>query len=307
MKIFITGGTGFVGQALVDHLIRAGHQLTILSRGNLGNQTENPRRFQGNPTRPGPWQEELGNHEAVINLAGASIFCRWTRANRLTIYNSRVLTTRNIVEALHQPESRVKVLISGSAVGFYGDRGNEELSEESTGGNGFLAEVCKAWEAEAGRAEVLGVRVVRCRLGVVLGDNGGALSKMTPLFRAGLGARLGNGRQWFPWIHLHDLLEIFDLLLNTRDISGAINCVAPEMVTNRDLTGTLARSMHRPLLMPPVPAFVLRTIQGEAGNLLLDSTKVHPGVLSGAGFIFKFPTLSSALADLVPYRDKLSA
>lgn len=300
MKIFITGGTGFVGQSLVDHLIKAGHQLTILSRGNLGNQAGNPRRFQGDPARPGSWQEELGNHEVVINLAGASIFCRWTRANRLMIYNSRVLTTRNIVDALHRPGSLVKVLISGSAVGFYGDRGNEELSEKSAGGNGFLSEVCTDWETEAKGAEVLGVRVVRCRLGVVLGGNGGALGKMAPLFRAGLGARLGNGRQWFPWIHLDDLLRIFDLLLNTRDISGPVNCVAPETVTNRDLTDTLARSLRRPLLMPPLPALVLKMVQGEASKLLLDSAKVHPAVMSEAGFIYDFPTLTGALTDLAP-------
>lgn len=300
MKIFITGGTGFVGKALVYHLIKAGHQLTLLSRGNFGSQTGNPRHLQGYPTQPGPWQEELCQHEAVINLAGSSIFCRWNRANRLKIHNSRVLTTRNIVDALHRPASQVKVLLNGSAVGFYGNRGDEELSEESAGGNGFLAEICTDWEAEAKRAETLGVRVVCCRLGVVLGCKGGALGKMAPPFRAGLGARLGNGRQWFPWIHLHDLLRIFDLLLNTPAISGPVNCVAPETVTNHDLTDTLARSLRRPLLMPPIPAFILKILQGEASSLLLDSDKVHPAVLNRAGFHFNFPTLAGALANLVP-------
>jgi uncharacterized protein (TIGR01777 family) len=299
MKIFITGGTGFVGQALVDHLLEAGHQITILSRGGVADQAGNPRHCKGDPSRPGPWQEELSDHEAVINLAGASIFCRWNQANRRAIHNSRVLTTRNIVAALPRPGSQVRVLLNGSAVGFYGNRGDEELTEESAGGNGFLAEICTAWEAEAERAEAMGIRVLRCRLGVVLGSNGGALSKMVPMFRTGLGAQLGNGRQWFPWIHLTDLLRIFDLLLNTPAIAGAVNCVAPETVTNRDLTRSLAQTMGRPQLMLPVPAFVLKIVQGEASDLLLDSAKVHPGVLTRAGFIYKFPTLAGALSDLV--------
>lgn len=300
MKIFITGGTGFVGRALVNHLISAGHQVTILSRRGSAVWADNPRRVQGDPAHPGPWQEILREHEAVINLAGASIFCRWNAPNRREIMDSRIVTTQNIVTALRSPESRVRVLLNGSAVGYYGNRGDAELTEESAGGAGFLAEICSAWENAAQGAEALGVRVVRCRLGVVLGRDGGALAKMAPLFRAGLGARLGDGRQWFPWIHLKDLLRIITLLLDDPQISGPVNCVAPAAVTNHELSRTLAAVLHRPLFLPPLPAFFLKILQGEASALLLDSLKVSPTVLTRAGFTYNFPTLSAALTDLLP-------
>lgn len=300
MKIFITGGTGFVGRALVAQLIAVGHQITILSRTRQTKAAGNPCLFQGDPLHPGLWQEKLCEHEAVINLAGSTIFCRWNQANRQEIHDSRIVTTRNIANALRFPGCGVKVLLNGSAVGYYGSRGEEELREESPSGEGFLAEICKAWEAEACRAEESGVRVIRCRLGVVLGKNGGALAKMTPLFRAGLGARLGSGRQWFPWIHQTDLARIFVLCLDNPEISGAINCVAPEAVTNRDLTRTLAKVLRRPLLLPPVPTFILRLTQGEASTLLLDSLRVSPRRLADAGFTYNYPTLVSALTELLP-------
>jgi len=299
MKIFITGGTGFVGRTLVVHLITAGHLVTVLGRTTAAVQEKNLRQIQGDPGHPGPWQNELRDHDAVINLAGASIFCRWNQANRRKIFDSRILTTRNVVDALRLPGCQVKVLLNGSAVGYYGNRGEEELVESSCGGSGFLAEICKAWETEACRAEELGVRVVRCRLGVVLGNNGGALDKMTPLFRAGLGARLGSGRQWFPWIHQSDLVRIFAMLLDSQEISGAINCVAPETATNLDLSRTLAMVLHRPLFLPPVPAFFLRLVQGEASSILLDSLRVSPRRLEHSGFIYKFPTLVLALTELL--------
>ncbi|NTV12596.1 MAG: TIGR01777 family protein [Desulfobulbaceae bacterium] len=300
MKIFITGGTGFVGRAVAKHLSAIGHQITILGRtATSSGQEENPRFLQGDPVHPGSWQEELRDHEAVINLAGASIFCRWNQANRREIRDSRVLSSRNIVNALRLPGCRVRVLLNGSAVGYYGERGDEELDENSSNGRGFLAEVCQAWEAEATQAEGLGIRVVRCRLGVILGKNGGALGKMVPLFRAGFGARLGSGRQWFPWIHQADLGWIFAMLLENQDISGAINCVAPEATTNGALTNTLAKVLRHPLLLPPIPAFFLRLGQGEASALLLDSLRVAPRRLEQIGFNYKFPTLASALADLL--------
>lgn len=301
MKIFITGGSGFVGRALVAHLTAAGHQVTILSRSLPSTGGANPRLLQGDPGKPGPWQEQVAGHEAVINLAGASIFCRWNPANRREILDSRILSTRNIVSALDNPGGQGRTLLNCSAVGYYGDRGDQELTEESPAGRGFLAEVCQAWENEAIRAEVLGVRVVRCRLGVVLGP-GGALAKMTGVFRAGLGAPLGNGRQWFPWIHQGDLARIFARLLEAREISGPVNCVAPQAVTNRDLTRQLAQVLHRPLLLPPVPAFLLRLAQGEASSLLLDSLRVAPRKLLRSGFVYNFPALPEALADLLAGR-----
>ena len=300
MKIFITGGTGFVGRTLVRHLIDSGHQITVLTRVLPTNGAPGaPRLFHGDPVKPGPWQEELRNHEAVINLAGSSIFCRWNRVNRQKILDSRVLSTRNIVTALSPSGSMVKVLLNCSAVGYYGDRGDEELTEASPIGQGFLAEICQAWEAEAKQAEKIGIRVVRCRLGVVLGNSGGALEQMTRVFRAGLGTRLGSGRQWFPWIHQSDLARIFSLLLENPDISGPVNCVAPQSVTNLELTRALAEVLQRPLLLPPVPAFILKLLQGEASALLLNSQKVRPEVLTRAGFNYNFPALVAALTDLL--------
>lgn len=304
MKIFITGGTGFVGRALGRHLIDSGHQVTVLTRSTTtGNgATDTPRLFRGDPVKPGPWQEELRSHEAVVNLAGSSIFCRWNRENRQRILESRVLPTRNIVNALSSSGSMVRVLLNCSAVGYYGDRGDEELTEASPNGQGFLAETCQAWEEEARRAEKLGVRVVHSRLGVVLGNHGGALEQMSRVFRVGLGARLGSGRQWFPWIHQADLVRIFSLLLENPALSGPVNCVAPQTLTNLELTRTLADVLHRPLLLPPVPAFMLKLLQGEASALLLSSQKVRPEVLTRAGLNYYFPTLVAALIDLLSSR-----
>lgn len=300
MNIFVTGGSGFVGRALVVRLLADGHQITVLGRSTPPLVSEEGINYiQGDPVQPGAWQEKMLCHDAVINLAGSSINCRWNQSNRRSIRDSRIISTRNIVDVLHRRDSLVKVVLNGSAVGFYGDRGDEELDETSSGGSDFLSETCKAWEAEARCAEELGVRVVRCRLGVVLGKNGGALGKMIPPFRAGFGARLGSGRQWFPWIHQSDLIRIFAMLLESPGISGAINCVAPDMVDNRTLTRLLAEALGRPLLLPAVPALFLRLVQGEASAILLNSTKVVPRRLENLGFIYQFSTLSSALAELL--------
>jgi hypothetical protein len=303
MKIFITGGTGFVGHALVRHFVVTGHQVTVLSRTVTATGAGNPHLVLGDPVKPGPWQEEMRNHQAVINLAGASIFCRWNLANRQRILDSRVISTRNIATSLATSGSKAKVLLNCSAVGYYGDRGDEELTELSPNGQGFLAEICKAWEAEACRAEESGVRVVLCRLGVVLGHNGGALEKMARIFRVGGGARLGSGRQWFPWIHQSDLVRIFSLFLEDSGVAGPVNCVAPHAVTNLELTSTLADVLHRPLLLPPAPAFIIKLLQGEASALLLGSQKVRPEVINRAGFVYDFPTLAAALNNLLTSRD----
>jgi hypothetical protein len=299
MNIFITGGSGFIGSELVRYLTSQGHRLTLLSRATSPPGLTNINWVRGNPSQPGPWQNEMAKHEAVINLAGSSIFCRWNKNNRQNIYDSRILTTRNIANALARPPHRVQVLLNGSAVGFYGNPGETEVDETSGPGQGFLAEICTAWEKEASRAERSGVRVVRCRLGVILGRDGGALEKMLPVFRAGFGARLGSGRQWFPWLHLRDLVRIFNRILVDQDFSGPINCVAPELVTNAVLTRTLAQALQKKQILPPAPSLVLKLVQGEASALLLNSLKVRPAVLLEAGFNYDFPTLSAALNDLV--------
>jgi hypothetical protein len=298
MKIFITGGTGFVGSHLSRFLIAKGHQLTILSRSTKSNGSANIITVAGNPTKPGPWQEIMKENDAVINLAGAAVFCRWTGKNRRRIMDSRILTTRNIAEALRDEKSRVRVLLSGSAIGYYGDKGDLSINENTPPGRDFLATVAENWEKEA-MAAGDSVRVIRCRLGVVLGRSGGVLAKMIPPFKAGLGAVLGSGRQWFSWIHIDDLIEAFNFILENEDIVGPVNLTSPNPVTDQDFTRTLARSLDKPLFMPAVPRPLLRLIMGEAANLVLDSAKTSPAILLDRKFAFKFADLDEALPNLI--------
>jgi hypothetical protein len=300
MKIFLTGGTGFVGSHLAKIFIGRGHEITILSRsGSRGAAGPGAALVLGDSMHPGPWQESVPQHDAVINLAGASIFTPWTARARRMIMDSRILTTRNVVDAL-SGASEGKVLISTSAVGYYGGRLDDViLDEESPPGDDFLAEVGVQWEAEALRAVDFGVRVAICRFGIVMGRGGGALDKMAPAFKRFVGSPLGSGRQWFPWIHLDDLAEIMAFLLDQPNISGPVNCVAPNPVRNKEMTEILAKVLHRPLIMPSVPGFVLRTILGDFGDVLLKGQRVIPRVLQEAGFRFRFPTFREAMNDLL--------
>lgn len=298
MKIFITGGTGFVGSHLCRFLTAKGHRLTILSRSAKAAPAENIEMTTGNPVKPGEWQDRLKECDAVINLAGSSVFCRWSAKNRRRIMESRILTTRNIVEALKDENSAVKVLINASAVGYYGDKGNLSIDEKTPPGVDFLARVAWNWEKEA-RAARKSVRVVRCRLGVVMGRGGGALAKMVKPFKAGLGAPLGSGRQWFSWVHIDDLAAAFNFILETGDIVGPVNLTSPQPVTNRDFSRTLARVLDKPFFMPAIPAFFLRLVMGEAASMVLDSARVLPTVLMDRKFVFRFADLEDALRDLL--------
>jgi hypothetical protein len=300
MKIFFTGGTGFVGSHISHFLARRGHEVTILSRSaSRGADKPGLRFVQGDSMKPGPWQEFVAGHDAVVNLAGASIFTPWTSRARRMIVDSRVLTTRNVVDAMTgAPEG--KVLVSTSAVGYYGGRLDDTvLDEESPPGNDFLSELGIQWEAEALRARERGVRVAICRFGIVMGRNGGALAKMAPAFKRFLGSPLGSGRQWFPWIHEEDLAEIMAFVLGNPDLSGPVNCVAPNPVRNREMTEILARVLHRPLILPSVPGFVLKAAMGDFGDVLLKGQRVIPRRLQEAGFLFRFPTFQEALEDLL--------
>jgi uncharacterized protein (TIGR01777 family) len=230
---------------------------------------------EGNPTKSGPWQEEVSSHDVVINLAGASIFRTWNDKSKEAIRNSRILTTRNLVDAIGQSPKNI-TLLSGSAVGYYGFRDEEELDENSSPGHDFLAEVVQAWEAEAKNAEQFGVRVVLCRIGVILGRDGGSLSKMISVFKWGLGSPLGSGKQWFSWISLHDLVMIFLFLLETKTLSGPVNCTSPHPVTNREMTQALGKILHRPAILPPVPAFLLKGVLGEFSDVFVKGQKVLP-------------------------------
>jgi hypothetical protein len=301
MKIFITGGTGFVGTVLTRELAARGHQITLLTRAvKPGRALPYGAAFlEGNPLQAGPWQKAVPDHDAFINLAGASIFSRWTDTAKREIRESRLLTTRNLVTALADRQGRETLLLSTSAVGYYGFHEDEELNEESPPGTDFLAQVCRDWEAEARQAETFGVRVVRCRFGIVLGERGGALDQMLPLFKKGLGSPLGSGRQWFSWIHQQDLTRIFLFLLERPEVSGPINCTAPQPVPNKELTRLLADVLRRPAFLPAVPGFVLKLIMGEFGDVLLKGQRILPRKLLQLGFEFDYPDLEKALQNLL--------
>lgn len=297
MRFFFTGGTGFVGTFLTRKLAERGHQITILSR------HPKPRPgmpaaitlVAGDPTVPGAWQELVPQHEVIINLAGASVFGRWTAAKKKEIYDSRILTTRNLVEALARARERqTQVFFSTSAIGYYGDRGEEELTEESPPGQDFLARVARDWEAEALRARDLGLRVVITRFGLVIGDRGGLLEKLVPLFKAYLGGPVGSGRQWFSWIDQSDQLAAFLFLLEHPELEGILNFVSPRPVRNAEFARALGEVLQRPAILP-VPAFAVRLALGEFATVALSSQKVLPTRLLAAGFQFAYPEITASL------------
>jgi uncharacterized protein len=301
MKVFITGGTGFVGSNLTQRLVELGHEVTVITRSAEKSQALLPGAafVEGNPTRPGPWQESVHGHDVIVNLAGRSIFTYWTRKARREIIESRVSITRNLVDALPGAAAGT-LLISASAIGYYGSSMDDRaLDENSPPGDDFLAEVGKRWEAEARRAEQLGIRVVTSRFGIILGKNGGAIEKMIPAFRYCLGSPLGSGKQWFSWIHLEDLLGIMVFLMEKQNLAGAINATAPYPVRNKELTVTLAKVLRRPVILPAVPGFLLRIALGEFGSVLLEGQRVIPQRLLEVGYRFRFATVEEALRNLV--------
>jgi uncharacterized protein (TIGR01777 family) len=299
VKVFITGGTGFVGKYLSRRLVREGHQVSILTRDSRKVPPEHPGIVYvvGDPTREGSWMGAVPEHDWIINLAGASIFTRWTAAQKQEIMESRLRTTRNLVAALAAGDRR-QLLCSTSAVGYYGPRGEETLTEDSQGDAGFLGDVAKAWEAEALKAQDLGVRTVITRFGIVLGRDGGALGQMVPLFKKFLGGPLGQGLQWFSWIHQEDQARAFLFVQDHPQLVGPVNFTAPEPVRQRELAQALGRTLHRPSFLP-APAFLIRLVMGEFGDTLLSGQKVLPQRLLDAGFEFKFPAIDAALTDLV--------
>jgi len=298
MNVFITGATGFVGTYLCRHLLEAGHDVTGVGTRREHRLIEHDRfhYISADTTAPGSWQDALTDVDAVVNLAGRTIFNRWTDRYKIAIYDSRILTTRHIVEAL--PENREIVLCSASAVGYYGDQGDEVLTESSPAGDDFLARVGTHWEKEALDAEKKGARVALLRFGIVLGRGGGALEKMVPAFRMMVGGPLGDGMQWFPWMHMDDLLAAVDFVMETDAAGGPLNFCAPNPIRNIDLAKTLGRILNRPAFMP-APAFLIRLALGEFGNTLLSSQRAIPAKLLDSGFQFTFPDIHDALVDLV--------
>jgi uncharacterized protein len=299
MKIMMTGGTGFIGAHLASRFSRGGHEVTILTRSLSGSGGSSPgiRYLQGDPTLKGSWQEAVADHDILINLAGTSIFGKWTDSYKRAMRDSRINATRNLVEAIvHRPDRNV-TLFSASAVGYYGFRGDEDLVEESPPGDDFLAGVALEWEAEALKAKEKGVRVVITRFGIVLGEGGGALGQMIPLFRKFLGGPIGSGRQWFSWIHIEDLAAAFVFLMGRPDISGPVNVCAPNPVRNRDFAKALGKALHRPSLSP-APGFMVRLILGEFGSVILEGQRMTPRRLMDNGFVFRYPDIDGALASL---------
>jgi len=298
MKIFISGGSGFVGRHLSMLLLNKGHRVTATGTRSTQNHIvdEKFHYISADTTRTGDWQNSLKDTDAVINLAGRSIFSLWTRSYKKQIYDSRILTTRNIAEAL--PENKKIIFCSTSAAGYYGDRGDDLLTENEPPGNDFLARVCKDWESYAFRAEEKGVRVITMRFGVVLGKNGGAVRQMITPFRFFLGGPIGSGQQWFPWIHISDLLSAILFVIENESIKGPLNFTASEPVRQKDFAKTLGKVLKRPAIMP-APAFIVRLIMGELGASLLASQRVIPRKLSEYGFQFRYPDIRSAILDIV--------
>ncbi len=300
MNIWITGGTGFVGTRLSARLLDLGNAVTAIgSRPEFdGIRHERFRYVSADTTHEGSWQEGIGAADGVVNLAGRSIFTYWTDAAKEKIYDSRVATTRNVVAAMSADGARQPVLVSASAVGYYGDRGDELLYETTSPGEGFLADLACDWEQAALAAEEKGVRVVITRFGIILGKDGGALKQMIPPFKLGMGGPLGKGRQWFPWIHIDDLLSGIVFVLTEKEVRGPVNLSSPNPVRNRTFVKTLGRVLRRPALIR-VPGCVLKKTLGEFGEVLLSSQRTVPGRLTNDGFRFEYPDVGPALKQLI--------
>jgi len=291
MRVLITGGTGFVGQALCPRLAATGHEVVVLTRQS---QPRLPRGVASATTR----LEELSAADfgGVVNLAGAPIGdARWTESRKRLLLESRLETTSRLVEWMGRSTRRPEVLVSASAVGYYGEQGDREIIEATAPAAGFTHELCAAWEREAEKATTLGVRTCLMRIGVVLDRDGGALAKMLPAFRMGAGGRLGSGRHWFPWIHREDMAAICQWLLGNPRASGAYNAAAPNPVTNAEFTQSLGRALGRPTMLP-MPEAALRLLFGEMSEILLMSDRMLPKRLLDEGFRFRYPELDAALA-----------
>jgi uncharacterized protein (TIGR01777 family) len=298
MKILIIGASGFVGSRLTQDLLESGNAVTGVARSAPKTATTHPnhRFIAADTTRPAEWMKALAAADAVVNLAGRSIFQRWTDTTKQEMRDSRILTTRHVVQGL--PAGKPVVLVSASGVGYYGNRGDDVLTEDTPAGDDFLARLSVDWEREALAASAKGARVVLARLGVVLGKGGGAMSRMIPAFKFFVGGPIGSGRQWFPWIHLQDLSAAILFLLERPEISGPVNLCAPDPVTNRDLAAALGRALHRPACMP-APAFMVRMALGEFAAVLLGSQRAVPQKLLQHHFGFRHPDILSAVQAVV--------
>jgi len=295
MKILVSGSHGLVGKALTTSLVNAGHEIVSLVR-----QSANDSEIEWHPNQGKINGEQLEGFDVVVHLAGESIASgRWTEEKKRKIRESRVKGTELLSSALARLSQPTSTFISASAIGFYGSRGDELLTEESAPGDGFLPEVCVAWEKATGQAEAKGIRTIHPRFGIILDEKGGALERMLTPFRMGVGGKVGNGKQWMSWIALEDVINALRFLIDEPGSEGPVNFTAPLPVTNADFTEALGSVLSRPTLFS-VPAFAARLAFGEmADELLLSSAKVEPERLKESGYQFKHPELSSALKTIL--------
>lgn len=294
MNIIVTGGSGFIGYNLISALLDRGHSITVLDHRPPRNNVSFVRiHLAGEPLPP----EVFTNVDAIIHLAGRNLFTRWNKKVRKDIYDSRILSARSLVSSIGRLERRPRILVSASAVGYYGNRSEEELDESSAPGSDFLARVCIDWEAEARKAEDFGLRTVQVRTAPVLG-HGGILGTLVPLYRWGLGGPIGNGKQWFPWIHIRDIVGVYVLAVENGSVSGPINACSPVRVRNREFSNELAEVLGRPAFIR-VPGWTARIVLDGLADVVLCSQKVIPKKVTGLGYRFLFPEITAALANLL--------
>lgn len=297
-RVLVTGVSGPIGAALLPKLKASGAQITRLVRGNSTHVASDEQAIPWEPAQPIA-ADLVSGFDAVIHLAGETIVGRWTAEKKSRIRESRVIGTRNLAQALGQAKDKPQVFVCSSAIGYYGDRGDELLNEKSAPGTGFLSEVCAEWEQATRPAAIAGIRTVQMRTGVVLSSQGGALGKMLTPFKLGVGGRIGNGRQWMSWIDVQDMVGAILHILKSDMLRGPVNMVAPKPLTNTEFTKTLASVLSRPAIFP-VPAFAVKMAFGEMGEtVLLGSQRVEPTELVGSGYPFRFRTLRESLENVL--------
>jgi uncharacterized protein (TIGR01777 family) len=301
-KIMITGATGPIGQNLVNKLIAEDYEISIFTQNFESAREKLPSVksiIKWDYNKPDEWKENLNGTDVVVHLAGANLGARrWNEEYKKLAYESRIISTRNLVEAIKSVEQKPKAFICSSAVGIYGDRYDEVLDENSSLGNDFLANLCKDWESEAEKVKEFGVRRVSVRTGLVLDKNEGLMKKLVPSFKMFLGGWLGNGKQWFPWIHIDDIIKIYLHAIDNENVSGSINAASPGIVTNKEFSKTLGKVLGRPALLP-IPKIALRIVSGELGNYITDSQRISVEKILNSGYEFKFENLEEALRDLL--------